>query len=55
MAIQRTLVVLINDVNFMPDCGYLGFGLRYQYPINSGFYLYKIVTMKAATMLSSVF
>ena len=27
-------MVLINHLNFMPDYGYFGFGLRYQYPIN---------------------
>ena len=50
-------MVLINDVNFMPDCGYFGFGLLYQYAVNindSAFDLYCVMTRKAATMLSSV-
>jgi hypothetical protein len=32
---QSTLSELLNDPRFLPEGGYIGFGLRYQYPIES--------------------
>ena len=33
--LRQTLSALIQNLDFLPDGGYLGFGLRYQYPIKT--------------------
>ena len=33
--LRQTLSALIENLDFLPDGGYLGFGLRYQYPIKT--------------------
>ncbi|KIK04092.1 hypothetical protein K443DRAFT_4904 [Laccaria amethystina LaAM-08-1] len=33
--LRQTLSALIENLDFLPDGGYLGFGLRYQYPIKA--------------------
>jgi hypothetical protein len=33
--LRQTLSALVENLDFLPDGGYLGFGLRYQYPIKA--------------------
>jgi len=33
--LRQTLSALLENLDFLPDGGYLGFGLRYQYPIKA--------------------
>ncbi|KIK04087.1 hypothetical protein K443DRAFT_121150 [Laccaria amethystina LaAM-08-1] len=33
--LRQTLAALLENLDFLPDGGYLGFGLRYQYPIKA--------------------